>query len=39
MKRKQREGLCIYDFSTLVFEHLLERENSTLRYAKEDRTA
>lgn len=38
MKRKQGEGLCIYDFSTLVFVHLLGREHSTLRYAK-DKTA
>lgn len=39
MKRKQGEGLCIYDFSILVFVHLLGRDISTLGYAKEDKRA
>lgn len=39
VKRKQGEGLCIYDFITLVFVHLLGREGLTLGYAKEDKRA
>lgn len=39
VKRKQGERLCIYDFTTLVFVHLLGREGSTLGYAKEDKIA